>query len=332
MRLIRVPTIPNKYLDTFVHTFLSSIHALKARYDVAIYFIVGNSPMTWIPRLVGTQTVLNVDGLDWKREKWPSMAKRYLRLSEAIATKLPNLFLTDARTVQSYYLDRYGVSPPFIPYGSELERRPPGKYLSRYQLDPNRYVLFVGRLVPENCVHHLVEAFKKVRTDFKLVIVGGSSYAESYVEAIQASAISDPRIILTGYIFGEGYQELGSNAAVFVEPSMVGGTHPAVVEAMGFGNAVIVNDTPVNLETIGHAGLSYSGKDGAEALALVLQSLLDDPATIADYSRKAKAFASERYSWESVADSYEAICYALTETPLPDRLSYQREFLSDLGE
>lgn len=118
MRLVKLPTLPNKYLDTIIHTFLSSIHALPARYDVALYFIAGNSPVTWIPRLVGTKTILNVDGLDWKREKWPRVAKEYIRFAEFLATRLPTVFLTDSRVVQSYYVDRFSKKPPYIPYGS----------------------------------------------------------------------------------------------------------------------------------------------------------------------------------------------------------------------
>jgi glycosyltransferase involved in cell wall biosynthesis len=320
MRLIKLPTITNKYFDTIVHSFISSLHALPRRYDIGLYFIAGNSPTTWIPRLVGTRTILNVDGLDWKREKWPAFAKKYIQFAEYLATKLPNSYVTDSRVVQGYYRDRYGNEPPYIPYGSEVTIAPPGEVLARHGLEPGKYVLFVGRLVPENCAHHLVEAFRGINTDLKCAIVGDAPYAESYQAQLRALAGDDLRIIFTGYVFGQGYHELGSNAAIFVETSSVGGTHPALVEAMAFGNRVVVNDTPENLETIAHAGFAYDGKRGAASLREVLTRLLGEPDRVAEYRGRARERARVTYSWEMVTDSYERLFFTLLRKPLPDRL------------
>lgn len=320
MRLVKLPTIANKYLDTIVHSFISSLHAITQRYDVALYFIAGNSPVTWIPRLVGTKTVLNVDGLDWKREKWPSLAKKYIQFAEYLATKLPAVYITDSRVVQSYYRDRFGSEPPYIPYGSEVELVPPGDTLARFGLEPGGYVLFVGRLVPENCAHHLVEAFRGLDTDLKCVIVGDAPYAEEYVASLKARAQGDRRVVLTGYVFGRGYYELGSNAYVFVETSGVGGTHPALVEAMAFGNCVVVHGTPENLETIGDAGFSYDGKTGAESLREVLRHLLANPDLIEEYRERARRRAQAHYSWEAITDAYERLFHRLCGLPLPERL------------
>jgi glycosyltransferase involved in cell wall biosynthesis len=307
MRLVKLGTIANKYLDTLVHSFLSSVHALGQRYDIALYFIVGNSPVTWIPRLVGTRTLLNVDGLDWKRDKWPTLAKRYIQFAERLATCLPNAYLTDSYVVQNYYRERYGSTPPYIPYGSEVERVPAGETLARFGLEPGRYVLFVGRLVPENCVHHLIDAFRALDTDLKCVIVGGAAYADEYIAALHARAQGDPRIVFTGYVFGAGYHELGSHARIFVETSGVGGTHPALVEAMAFGACVVAHNTPENLETIGDAGLWYDSKQGSESLRAVLAELLVAPAKVQDYAARAQARAASTYNWEVVTDAYEAL-------------------------
>jgi glycosyltransferase involved in cell wall biosynthesis len=307
MRLVKLPTVKNKYLDTIVHSFLSSIHALQQRYDVALYFIAGNSPVTWIPRLVGTKTIINVDGLDWKRDKWPPLAKKYIQFTEYLATFLPNAFLTDSNVVRAYYRDKYRIAPPYIPYGSEVDITPPGETLKMFGLEPGKYILFVGRLVPENCAHHLVEAFRPLTTDLKCVIVGDAPYAQEYQGQLKAMAEGDPRLVFTGYVFGKGYQELGSNACLFVEPSSVGGTHPALVEAMAFGNCVIVNNTPENLETIADAGFSYDGKIGAGALKQVLERLLDNPNLIQEYCEKATRRARTCYTWESVTDAYEKL-------------------------
>jgi glycosyltransferase involved in cell wall biosynthesis len=320
MRLIKLPTVTNKYLDTIVHSFISSLHALPQCYDIALYFIAGNSPVTWIPRLVGTQTILNVDGLDWKREKWPAFAKKYIRFAEYLATRLPNAYVTDSRVVQGYYRDRFGDEPPYIPYGSEVEIVPPGGTLARFGLETHRYILFVGRLVPENCAHHLVEAFQGLDTDFKCVIVGDAPYAEAYIASLKASAQGDPRIVFTGYVFGKGYHELGSNAYIFVETSGVGGTHPALVEAMAFGNCVVVHNTPENLETIGDAGFAYDGRVGTDSLRQVLQRLLSEPEPVGEYRQRACQRAQTHYTWEAVTDAYERLFYQLCGKPLPERL------------
>ena len=309
MRLVKHGTIPNKYLDTIVHSFISSLHALTQHYDIALYFIAGNSPATWIPRIVGTKTILNVDGLDWKREKWPSIAKKYIQFAEYLATKLPNLYITDSEVVQNYYNKRYKSTPPYIPYGSDVEILPPGETLAKYDLESGKYILFVGRLVPENCAHHLIEAFKLLDTDLKCVIVGDAVYADEYINSLKVRAAGDSRIIFTGYVFGKGYNELGSNANIFVETSGVGGTHPALTEAMGFGNCVIVHNTPENLETIGDAGFSYDGKIGAEDLLKVLKIVLSRKEILNDYRSHAKTRAKLKFSWDIVTDEYEKLFF-----------------------
>jgi glycosyltransferase involved in cell wall biosynthesis len=320
MRLVKLPTVANKYLDTMVHSFISSLHALPQRYDVALYFIAGNSPVTWIPRLVGTRTILNVDGLDWKREKWPPLAKKYIQFAEYLATRLPNAYLTDSRVVQNYYRERFNSEPSYIPYGSEVDIVPPGETLSQFGLEPGKYILFVGRLVPENCADHLVQAFRGLDTDFKCAIVGDAAYAQDYIAALKAGARDDPRVVFTGYVFGRGYRELGSNAYIFVETSGVGGTHPALTEAMAFGNCVVVHDTPENLETIGDAGFTYDGTAGAESLRVVLRQILSAPQLVNEYRQRAHHRARRCYNWEAVTDDYERLFYQACGIPIPERL------------
>ena len=321
IELVKLPTIQNKYMDTLVHAFISSIHAVPRRYDIALYFIAGNSPVTWIPRIVRTKTILNVDGLDWKREKWPRFAKKYIQFAEYLATVFPNCWLTDSKVVQQYYEDRFGRRPLYIPYGSEVEIVPPGQTLRSLNLEPRKYFLFVGRLVPENCAHHLVQAFSEIQTDFKCVIVGDAPYAEEYKRRLKSLANSDPRIIFTGYLFGSGYNELSSHAYTFIETSSAGGTHPALLEAMAFGSCVVANDTPENLETMGDAGLSYDGQSGSGSLQTLLYRLLGDPDLVEDHRSRAKHRATSVYSWEKVTDEYEKLFYQLLIQPLPERLA-----------
>lgn len=307
MRLVKLPTITNKYLDTIVHSFLSSVHGLGQHYDVVLYFIAGNSMVAWIPRLAGQKSIINVDGLDWKRAKWPLIAKRYIQFAERMAGFLANAVVTDSRVVQRYYQDVYHIPTTYIAYGAELPRRAPGPTLAQYGLKPREYVLFVGRLVPENCAHHLVEAWQDLDTDMKCVIVGDAVYAEEY--KAQLHATHDPRVIFTGYVFGEGYWELASNAYAYILTSGVGGTHPALVEAMAFGNCVVVHNTAENLETVADAALSYDGQIGGSSLRQVLQYLLDHPDVVAKYRKKAAIHAQQHYSWDTITDAYEALFY-----------------------
>ncbi len=309
MNLVKLPALHNKYVDTLAHSFVSSLHALSQQYDVCLYFIAGNSPVTWIPRLAGQKTVLNVDGLDWKREKWPAIAKYYIQVAEYLATKLPNVAITDSYVVQRYYKRRFSYDAPYIAYGSDIVPEPPGQYLAKYGLEPRKYVLFVGRLVPENCAHHLVEAFRGLETDLRCVIVGDAPYAEAYIAGLKQT--DDQRIVFTGYCFGDAYRELGSNAYCFVESSGVGGTHPALLEAMALGNCVIVNDTDENCETIGGTGVTYNGQEGAASLRRVLDRLIRQPDLVDVYRQLAHHRAKTVYSWDAITDAYEKLCIQL---------------------
>jgi glycosyltransferase involved in cell wall biosynthesis len=228
-----------------------------------------------------------------------------------MATVLPNAMVTDSRVVQQYYRETYRINSPYIAYGSEVEPLPPGETLARWGLEPRRYVLFVGRLVPENCAHHLVEAFCSLSEDerrgMKCVIVGDAAYADEYIAGLKGGACDG--VVFTGYCFGDGYRELSSNAYLFVETSGVGGTHPALLEAMGFGNCVVAHDTPENLETIGEVGFSYRGKEGAAGLRPVLAQLLASPDVVEERRALSTDYVSRQYSWDAITDRYLRLFY-----------------------
>lgn len=321
VRLIKLPTIRNKYLDTLVHTTLSSLHAATRRFDLVMMFIVGNSPTCIIPRLAGTPVVLNVDGLDWQREKWPGPAKRYLKLSEWLAGYTANAVVTDAHVVHDYYLQRYHRDTHLIAYGAEAHAAHANGTLERFGLKPNEYVLYVGRLVPENRVHDLVDAFQHVETSKRCVIVGDAPYADSYQRQLRARA--GENVIFTGYVFGQGYWELVTNSYAYVFPPAAGGTHPALIEAMAAGNCVLVRDTPANLEVVGDAAPAYAGADAPGSLSTALQRLIDDPALVADYGCRAKQRIERHYTWDRVTDQYEELFIELLgrRSPWRERLS-----------
>jgi glycosyltransferase involved in cell wall biosynthesis len=314
VRLIKLPTIRTKFLDTFAHTALCTLHTVvRSRPDVAVYFIAGNSPFVGLARLAGIPTVLNVDGLDSERAKWGPRARLYLRLAEWLSARLPHRTVTDSRVVQRLYATRFRRLSTYIPYGAELPAPTGADYLARYGLQRCGYILMVGRLVPENGAHVLLEAYAHLGTQMPLVIVGGAPYADEYVAALRARA--DPRVIFTGWLFGEGYRQLLHHAYLFVLASGVGGTHPVLTEAMAAGNCIVANNHAPNREVLGDAGLSYDARAGAADLARVMQQALDDPGRAATLRERARWRAQALYSWDSVTDAYERLCTELWRPP-----------------
>jgi glycosyltransferase involved in cell wall biosynthesis len=306
-RLVHMPTLRNKYLDTFVHTLVSSLHAsLRLKPDVALYFIAGNSPLCMITRGSGIPTVINVDGLDSDRGKWNRFAKAYLRLAERLAPRMAHRAITDSHVVAHIYEQRYGRAIGVVPYGAEAPANTGTQTLERLGVEPRGYVLFVGRLEPENNAHLLVEAWARlpgeVTNGMKLVVVGGAPYASDYVRRVQRAA--DPRVLFPGYVFGPGYWELQKNAYLLCVPTEVGGTHPILLEGLAAGNCILVNDYRPNAETVGDAGVYFSGTEGVPDLARRLEELLAAPEIVDEYRERARHRA-EMYSWDAVATAYE---------------------------
>jgi glycosyltransferase involved in cell wall biosynthesis len=299
-----LPTIRHKYFDTIVHTFLSSLHALTRRFDAALICNAANAPFAPILRLAGVPVALNVDGLEHKRKKWNWMGRGYYRMAERLATLLPNEVVTDASVIQDYYLARYNTPSTMIVYGAEIERRPDRAAVKQWGVEPNRYVLYVSRLEPENNAHLVIEAFKRVRTSHRLLIVGDAPYAHEYIRELRERAESDPRIIFTGFVFGDSYRALQQNAYCYVHATEVGGTHPALVEAMGYGNCVLALAAPENVEVVGEAGIHYGNVD---ELAEQLQRVLRDASTVASYRQRAQDRVRQFYNWEGVVDRYESL-------------------------
>ena len=304
VKLNVLPTVRHKYFDTVVHTFLSAIHAVPQRYDAALICNAANAPFSPILRLTGTPVAINVDGLEHKRKKWGALARRYYRFAEYLSTLLPNEMVTDAQVIQDYYLARHNARSTMIAYGGEVERRPDRATVLKWRVEPNRYILYVSRLEPENNAQLVIEAFKKVRTAFRLLIVGDAPYAEQYIRDLKAQAKGDKRIIFTGFVFGQDYRALQQNAYCYVHATEVGGTHPALLEAMGYGNCVLTLATPENIEAVGQAGIPYNDEyDLAEKLRRVLR----DGSLVQAYRNRAQLRVQNCYDWEKVVDQYERL-------------------------
>jgi glycosyltransferase involved in cell wall biosynthesis len=304
VRLKVLPTIKHKYFDTVVHAFLSSLHAAGQRFDAALICNAANAPFTTILRFTGTPVAINVDGLEHKRKKWGWLGRRYYRLAEYLSTVLPTEMVTDAQVIQDYYLVRHNTKSTMIAYGSEVERRSDRETVRKWRVEPNRYVLYVSRLEPENNAHLVIEAFKKVRTAYRLLVVGDAPYAESYISSLKAQARGDKRIIFTGFVFGQDYRALQQNAYCYVHATEVGGTHPALLEAMGYGNCVLTLATPENIEVVGDAGVPYIDEFD---LAEKLQRVLRDGSLVQAYRNRAQLRIRTHYDWETVVDQYEQL-------------------------
>jgi glycosyltransferase involved in cell wall biosynthesis len=317
VRLKVLPTIRHKYFDTVVHAGLSSLHAAALRrFDAALICNAANAPFAPVLRAAGVPVAINVDGLEHKRRKWNWLGKNYYRVAERLSVWLPNQTVTDARVIQDYYLATYGARSTMIAYGAEVERRADKQAVSRWGVEPNRYVLYVSRLEPENNAEMVIEAFRRVRTPQKLLVVGDAPYAHEYIAHLRSLARRDRRIVFTGFVFGDAYRALQQNAFCYVHATEVGGTHPALLEAMGYGNCVLTLNTPENVEVTGDAAIHY--RDTGD-LAAQLQRVLRGGAMVAQYRQRAQARIRERYDWEHVVDEYERLFARMAgvEPPVP---------------
>lgn len=308
VRLVLLPSIRQKYLDTVVHTFLSVCHVLFRDVDVVLICNAANSLFSFLPRLAGIKTVVNVDGLERKRDKWNALGKAYYRLSEWLSTFLPTAMVTDAKAIQDYYLSRYGKRSYFIPYGASDIRTESRETLDRLGLEPGGYFLYVSRLEPENNAHLVVSAFEQVVTTKKLVVLGDAPYARDYIAQVKSTR--DSRILFPGAIYGTGYRELQSHAYGYVHATKVGGTHPALIEAMGCARPVLYLDTVENREVAGDAAMAFAGSNdesAAKHLADKMRALLANPNLCAEYGRRALERVRECYQWNGVASQYEQL-------------------------
>jgi glycosyltransferase involved in cell wall biosynthesis len=312
VQLRYLPTLQHKYLDTVVHTALSTLDAVFRGFDALLYCNAANAVFTFVPRLVGIPTALNVDGIERHRKKWNRFARSWYLVSEWLATWCPSSTISDAETIRDYYLQRFHKSSTFIPYGAETGKIQSCDQVRALGLEPGRYVLYVSRMEPENNALLVRQAFEMVNTDFKLALIGDAPYAADYVANVKDTR--DARVVVPGAIYGAGYHQLQSHCGVYVQATEVGGTHPAMIEAMGRAAPVLYLKTPENVEVAGETAVGFD--TSPEDLARKLQWMLDLSAEErAEWGRRAMERVRSRYSWEVVTAQYEALLRALAKRP-----------------
>ena len=298
IRLVCLPTIRTKHLETLVHTLLSTIHACFSDYDIVHYHALGPALFSFIPRLAGKKTIVSVQGLDWKRKKWGYLAAQTLKLGELAASSFPDATIVVSRVLAKHYATKDGGNVIYIPNGTELRSPHPVHYLPEWQLVPSKYILFLGRFSPEKNCDLLVRAYQRLRTDVKLVLAGGSSYSNSYTHELHSCASENIRVL--EWISGAALEELLSNAMIFVLPSDIEGLSLALLDAMGAGLCVVTSDVPENRELV--EGVGFTFPVGNElALSQTMHALIENPELRARSGAAAQQRAREQYLWTDIA-------------------------------
>ncbi|WP_029232336.1 glycosyltransferase family 4 protein [Butyrivibrio sp. VCB2006] len=312
VRLKNVPTINVKGFAAATSSFFGALIAAFGRADVVHFHAEGPCATMWIPKLLGKRCIATIHGLDHKRQKWGYFASRYIMKGERRAVRYADEIIVLSSSAQQYFKETYGRDTVLIPNGVN---RPvtlqPEMIKEKYGIDRDGYILFLGRLVPEKGLEYLIKAFKDLNTNKKLVIAGGSSDSHEFEERMKDLALSDDRIIFTGFVQGRVLSELLSNCYLYVLPSDLEGMPLTLLEAMSYGQCCLVSDIPECLDFIGDKALTFHKSDVLD-LKTKMQCLLANPGTVEAYRKEAADYVCEKYNWDRVVDETLAL-YQKTE-------------------
>lgn len=297
----KVPTIEGKGLAAVSSSFFAAFFSAIGHYDVVHIHAEGPAFFAWLPKLFRKRVVVTIHGIDWQREKWKSgFGSKFIRQGEKNAVKYADEIIVLSKGVQTYFKDTYGRETRFIPNGvNRPELRAARQIAAKFGLEKDSYILFLGRLVPEKGIRYLVEAFKKVKTDKMLVIAGGSSDTESFMEELKELAKSDERILFTGFVQGEILDELYSNAYLYTLPSDLEGMPLSLLEAMSYGNCCLVSNIPECTEVVEDKALIFKKSD-VNDLRKKLQEACDEPEKVKALKEEAADFICRKYNWDEV--------------------------------
>lgn len=302
VRLYHMPRIKGKITETFSNTLFAMLHVLTKKVDVIYVMNAANSPLCILPWLLKKKVVINVDGLEWRRKKWGKMARNYYQFAEKLSTIFSNRVISDSMGIKDYYLERYKTDSTFIAYGARIEQSEQPEILKEYGLTPGSYFFVASRLEPENNADLTIKAFEKVNTDKKLIIAGGANYKSSFIEELKKT--KDPRVEFLGAIYKEGHiKELHCHCYAYVHGNEVGGTNPALLKALGYGNTVLALNVPFNTEVVKDAGIMY--EKSVDDIAKKMQYIVDNPQLRDTFKTRAINRILEDYTWEKITDEYE---------------------------
>jgi glycosyltransferase involved in cell wall biosynthesis len=317
VHLIYLPSIETKVLGTPTHTLLCVLDMLYRGLDAALVVNIVNGFHCVLPRLLGKKIAINVDGMDWKRDKWGTLAKKYFYWNAQCVGKICGKgVVTDAYEMQRIYLEEFDTPSVCIAYGANIETSTNPEILGAYGLEPSRYYLIASRLVPENNADLIMDAFERVKTSRILAIAGGANYKSAFIDRLKQT--KDPRVRFLGHVGNaEHVKELHCNAYAYLHGHSMGGTNPSLLKALGCGNCVVALRTPFNQEVMTDHGVFF--ERDTEELARKLQDLENQPDIVADYRRRAPARIREAYTWERITDQYEELFLQLAAGEDPTR-------------
>lgn len=295
-------TINCRGLAAMTSSFFGSICAAVGRYDVIHFHAEGPCAMLWLPKLFGKRCIATIHGIDWQRDKWGGFASKYIKFGERVAVKFADEIIVLSESVQKYFMETYGRKTVFIPNGvNRSVSRRPQSIKEKYGLDQDEYILFLGRLVPEKGITYLIDAFKKVQTDKKLVIAGGSSDTDVFMKELLELAKDDDRIRFTGFVQGQLLEELYSNAYVYTLPSDLEGMPLSLLEAMSYGNCCLTSDIPECAEVVEDKALLFKKSD-VEDLREKLEFTCNHPEKVKMLRDGAADFICRKYNWDDVVE------------------------------
>lgn len=302
VKLKPVFTINRKGLAAMTSSFFGAICAAFGKYDVVHFHAEGPCDMLWLPKLFGKRCIATIHGIDWQRAKWGGFASKYIKFGEKVAAKFADEIIVLSEGVQKYFADTYKRKTVFIPNGVNRPIiRSPQLIKERFGLDKDEYILFLGRLVPEKGITYLIEAFKGVTTNKKLVIAGGSSDTDAFMQELKKLAEGNDRIVFTGFVQGQMLEELYSNAYVYTLPSDLEGMPLSLLEAMSYGNCCVTSDIAECAEVVEDKAILFKKSD-IDDLKEKLQYACDNPDAVKKLKDGAADFICGKYNWDDVVE------------------------------
>ena len=301
---IILPAVGHKYFETVSHTFVSAVDALKRDFDAVLLCNAANAFVLPLLRAARIPVAINVDGIERKRRKWNVLGRAVYAIGETLSVSFASAVIADAHVIAGYYRAQYGIEAVMIPYGADFPIEEDSDVLQRLGVEPRNYLLYVSRFEPENNPLEVVEAYEKLDDAPPLLMIGKGLYASDLVRRLESHASG--KIRFPGAIYGRDYRTLQRNALLYIQATEVGGTHPAMIEAMASGGSVLAHDTPENREVGGDAVGYFRLREG-ETLSGMLREWLSNPLIREDFRARARRRGNELYSWENVTDEYESL-------------------------